>query len=181
LGNDGNSLGYQGYDPYYAGIPSGYSYGSPVVYAGYPSSYSTYYPGYGQAQYYPLDPYTQSGYGSGLISMLPVGELLGGYGGGYGSEILRQVLAQGYEQGYAAGYYARDDELREQYVANLYSRDDDFYNPYSVSIGQNRRIYCQGYALGYQDALAGRQDYVSEFDGNADLFSLLLSNVIGTV
>jgi hypothetical protein len=173
LGNDVNQYGYGMSDPYYSGVPAGYY----DPYPGYQASRG-YYPQYSDAGYYP-DP---SFGGGGLLSMLPISDLLGsGLGGGLGSEILSQILAQGYEQGYAAGWYARDSQLREEYLNSLYERDDDYYDPYSVSIGDNRRAFGEGYTLGYQDALSGRRDYVQEFDGNADLFSVLLSNVIGTV
>jgi len=47
------------------------------------------------------------------------------------------------------------------------------------AIGENRRCFSEGYALGYQDALSGRQQYFANYTGDTDLVSLLLSNVIG--
>jgi hypothetical protein len=101
--------------------------------------------------------------------------------GGDSSETLREVLTEGYEQGYQAEYYARENDIRNDYLRSNYVVNDDYVDPYSYSIGENRRCFTEGYNIGYQDAMRGRHDYISQYSGNTDLLSLLLSNVIGNV
>ena len=174
LGNGGNNYyGQQQYDPYYS---SGYN--NPQYYGATPS-YAGYYPGYAQQAYYSQPTYSYSNYQDPLLETIPINELIGPGSGGYSSDLLRQVLAQGYEQGYNAGRYSRHSRLRNRYLRNLRSMDNNYFDPYSVTIGENRRVFAEGYSLGYQDAIAGRRDYASGSANNTDLFSLLLSNVIG--
>jgi len=172
LGDYGNDYyGSQPYDAYYSYSPNLYDYNS---YAQYTSYYpDTYY----QESYYSQPAYDYSGYEDSLINTIPVGELIGPSYGGYSTSLLREVLAQGYEQGYYAGRHSRRADRK--FLRRLYSIDNDFYSPYSDTISQNRRVFAQGYALGYQDALAGRDQYVSGYSRDSDLFSLLTSNVVG--
>jgi hypothetical protein len=174
LGNDNQDYyGLQPYDPYYGYAPAVYTSGGYSPYTYYPQSYT-------QIEY--VQPvYDYQGYQAPLVNFLPMDALLGPSYGGYASDTYREVLAQGYEQGYQAGWYARDNELANIYEDSSYRIDDDYYDPYAYSIGENRRCFSEGYALGYQDAMNGRQDYISNYGGNTDLVSLLLSNVIGNV
>jgi hypothetical protein len=176
LGNvNDDYYGPQPYSPYYAYYPAYNDYGGYPLYSSYyPASYST-----RTAYVQPI--YDYAGYPTPLFDVLPYDALFGPSYGGYSTDIYREILAQGYEQGFQAGWYARENRLREEYVNSLYRREDDYYDPYSYTIGENRRCFSAGYSLGYQDALYGRQDYFSEYGGNTDLVSLLLSNVIGTV
>ena len=174
LGNQSNDYyGLQPYDPYYGYAPAFYGDNGYSQYGGYyqPSSYSQ--------TVYVQPVYDYSGYQEPLVNFLPMQDLLGPSYGGYASDTLREVLAQGYEQGYQAGYYARDNQLSNDYLRSDYVVNDDYMDPYSYSIGENRRCFSEGYNIGYQDALYGRQDYISQYSGNTDLLSLLLSNVIG--
>jgi hypothetical protein len=172
--NDNDYYGSQAYDPYYG-------YGSSYANYGYSPSYNDYYPSYYSRRSVYVQPvYDYSGYDMPLVDVLPMQDLFGPSYGGYSSDTLREVLAQGYEQGYQAGWYARDNQLRENYLSNGYRVEDDYYDPYSYSIGENRRCFSEGYTIGYQDALNGRHDYISQYSGGTDLLSLLLSNVIGT-
>jgi hypothetical protein len=175
LGNDQQDYyGLEPYDPYY-----GYSqtvYSSNAGYAPY-----GYYPEtFSQVDH--IQPvFDYQGTQEPLVNFLPINDLLGPSYGGYASDTYREVLAQGYQQGYQAGWYARDNELANIYEESSYRVDDDYYDPYAYSIGENRRCFSEGYAIGYQDAMNGRQDYISNYGGNTDLVSLLLSNVIGNV
>jgi len=176
MGNQNNDYyGTEPYDPYY-----GYS---PAVYGdnGY-APYGGYYPSSSYSRTVYVQPvYDYSGYQEPLVNVLPMQELFGPSYGGYSSDTLREVLAQGYEQGYQAGYYARENEIGNDYLRSNYVVNDDYVDPYSYSIGENRRCFTEGYNIGYQDAMRGRHDYISQYSGNTDLLSLLLSNVIGNV
>jgi hypothetical protein len=173
LGNQNNDYyGLEPYDPYYGYAPAVYSDNGYGPYGGY---YSPNYTTTVYAQPY----YDYSGYQAPLVNYLPMQDLLGPSYGGYASDTLRQVLAQGYEQGYQAGWYAHENQLRNDYLGNNYVINDDYIDPYSYTIGENRRCFTEGYNIGYQDAIYGRQDYISRYSGNTDLVSLLLSNVIG--
>ena len=173
MGNQNNDYyGLRPYDPYY-----GYA---PAVYNGY-NSYDGYYPSSYTRTVYAQPYYDYSGYRAPLVNYLPMQDLFGPSYGGYASDTLREVLAQGYEQGYQAGWYARENQLRNDYLRNNYVINDDYIDPYSYTIGENRRCFTEGYNIGYQDALNGRQEYISQYSGNTDLVSLLLSNVIGNV
>jgi hypothetical protein len=175
LGNENNDYyGLEPYDPYYGYAPAVYNGGYNQYGGGY---YSTSYTETVYAQPY----YDYSGYQAPLVNYLPVQDLFGPSYGGYASDTLREVLAQGYEQGYQAGWYARENQLRNDYLTENYVINDDYIDPYSYSIGENRRCFTEGYNIGYQDAMNGRQEYISQHAGNTDLVSLLLSNVIGNI
>ena len=173
LGNqDSDYYGQQPYDPYYGYTAAGYN---PDDY----SSYAGYYPQSYSRTVYSQPVYDYSGYQAPLVNFLPMDDLFGPSYGGYASDTLRQVVAQGYEQGYQAGWYARENQLRNNYLNSDYVVNDDYLDPYSFSIGENRRCFTTGYSIGYQDAMNRRHDYISQDSGNTDLVSLLLSNVIG--
>ena len=178
FGGGGNDYyAAQPYEPYY----SNYDYYTPASY-GYDNyaSYAGYYPAtYSSQTYYSEPVYDYSSYDDPLINTIPIDELVGVGYGGYSSQLLRDVLAQGYEQGYYAGRYSRGRRHSRHYLSRVYSRYDEYFDPYSSTVSQDRRVFAEGYNLGYQDALAGRRDYVAGFGRNSNLFSLLLSNVIG--
>ncbi|MEO7672797.1 MAG: hypothetical protein ABIU09_01815, partial [Pyrinomonadaceae bacterium] len=119
----------------------------------------------------------------GLLNSLPIAELLERYTGGneFVSGLIANFLAQGYDQGYVAGQSARRNRSGEGYFQDPYVTEDGIYDPYSSSMGENRQILSEGYELGYQDALQGRNDYDPQDDGNVDLVSLLLENVLGNI
>lgn len=52
---------------------------------------------------------------------------------------------------------------------------------YSATLGQNRQLLGEGYNLGYQDAMNGREDYDPATEGNVDLISLLLNGALSRV
>lgn len=119
----------------------------------------------------------------GLLNSLPIAELLERYTGGNGfvSELIANFLAQGYDQGYVAGQSARRNRSGDRFFSDPYVTEDGIYDPYSSSMGENRQILSEGYELGYQDALQGRNDYDPQDGGNVDLISLLLNNVLGKI
>jgi hypothetical protein len=175
LGNENDDYyGLQPYDPYYGYAPAVYTGDN---YAPYGSYYEESY----SRVVYSQPVYDYAGYEAPLTSYLPMQDLFGPSYAGYSSDTLREVMAQGYEQGYQAGWYARENELRNSYFDSDYVVEDDYIDPYSYSIGENRRCFTAGYNIGYQDAMYGRQDYISQYSGNTDLVSLLLSNVIGNI
>jgi hypothetical protein len=172
--NDNEYYGLEPYDPYYGYTTASYGYDN--TYEPYDSNYSTY-----EEIKYVQPVYSYDGYDVPLVDVLPMYDMFGPSYGGYSSITYREVLAQGYEQGYQAGWYARENELSNEWLESGLRIEDDYIDPYSYAIGENRRCFTEGYALGYQDALNGQEDYVSQYSGDTDLLSLLLSNVIGTV
>ena len=198
LNRGGGSSYGQNYDPYYASgpvnygytQPSYYGYGQPQYYgSGYAPQYSGYNTGYLPAAYsaygqpaYGYDPYLSGGgllnSGGGLLSSIPLASILGQGGrGGYVTQILTQVLAQGYLQGLLAGENARESGYGEDGYYDPYVSQEGVYDPYSYTIGENRRVMSEGYDLGFEDALEGRNQYNPQAVGNVDLVSLLLGNV----
>jgi hypothetical protein len=178
LGNNGsNYYGMQPYDTYYAYSPDVYGYGD---YSQYANFYPGYYPtgNFDRSPYYSYSSYS-SPYDDELINTIPIDQLMGPSYCGYSSGLLREVLAQGYEQGYYAAQYRQDAADRRRYLERIYSIDNGYYDPYSTSISENRRVFAEGYAMGYRDAMANRRDRLSSYTRNTDLFSLLMSNVVG--
>jgi hypothetical protein len=200
----GGSGGYYD-DPYYAYNPynsSSYypSYvSSPAYYySAYPYSSASYVPQYGvysAPQYgnyysyvpsynsYPYgsyDPYVSNNYGD------PFGGLFGISGGDLNGTLVRRAIGTAYYQGYLEGQNARRSGWDDEYYNDpyqYYSFDGDYvdtyYDPYSTSLGDNRRIYSEGYEQGYRDALAGRSDLYDDYDtNNVDLVSLLLGSAL---
>jgi hypothetical protein len=179
--------GYNGYDSFYANGPVRYNTGSIYSYA---RQYAPQYAGYSQPNY-SYSSYGQPGYGyddygygqydqgsGGLLGSIPLGGLLGGSGrGGFLSNILGQVVAQGYLQGLLEGRAAKQYGYADDGFYDPYVSEEGIYDPFSTSIGENRRLMSEGYDLGYEDALAGREQFDPEEVGNVDLVSLLLGNV----
>ncbi len=173
-GNDNynDNFSENNYQPYSSGIPVNYSQTS--YYSNYPPDYGNYSPQYGQNDF---------GGGSnfgGLLGALPIGDLFGGGNdiGGFVSQGLSQVLAQGYLQGLSAGDTARRYDSADRYYNDPYVTDDGMYDQGSSTIGENRRLLSEGYALGYQDALNGRGQADEGSAGGLDLVNILLSNVL---
>lgn len=136
--------------------------------------------GYGSPYNYAYD---QDSFGGGndILGSLPIAELIQQFTGGndFVSSLIGGFLTQGYDQGFLAGQYARRNGLDEDDYYDPYVYEDGMYDPYSVTLGQNRQLLSEGYDLGYQDALSGQSDYDPIDDGNVDLVSLLLNNVLG--
>jgi hypothetical protein len=175
LGGSGNDYyGAQPYDAYYSYEPD--IYGQDIY-----SQYTGYYPDqYVSSAYYTDDSYSYSEYDDPFINTIPVDDLYAPSYCGYSSSLLKEVLAQGYEQGYYYGQYVQRDRDREEYLNDIYaSYDDPYYDPYSQTISENRRVFAEGYSIGYRDAISGRQEnyYVSARD--TDLVSLMMSNTVG--
>jgi hypothetical protein len=146
------------YNPGYYTPQYDYSY-SPDYYSGYPlNSYS-------------YDPY-------GYADDFPLGYFAGSYGGtDYLSQMYADLLANGYEQGYLDGLYASENRNVGYY--DPYTYENTVYDPYSYTLGENRRCLSEGYQIGYQDALNGNDEYDPYYsDTNTDLVSLLISNVL---
>ena len=175
------------YGQFYNENPNGNSYDRSSNYNQVPSFVQSYGSPYSD-EYQPEygDEGSQLGGNSiagGLLNSLPIAELLERYTGGNGfvSELIANFLAQGYDQGYVAGQSARRNQSGETYFRDPYVTEDGIYDPYSSSMGENRQILSEGYELGYQDALQGRNDYDPQDGGNVDLVSLLLQNVLGNI
>ena len=147
--------------------------GYPPQYAGLNPAYSQ-YAGYEQPQYDNSSPYS-----GGILNSIPLTGLFGqrSGAGGYVAQILSQVLAQGYLQGLLAGRTARQSGSGNRYYNDPYVSADGVYDPYSYTIGENRRVLSEGFGLGFEDALGGRNQYDQPSAGNVDLVSLLLNNV----
>lgn len=173
---------------YYGYNQPAYGYSQPTYYGS--GNYAPQYAGYaGYGSYLPAaysaysrPDYGYDGYssgGGGLLGSLPIGSLLGSSRGGFVTQMLTQLLAQGYLQGLLAGGSARengydeDDAYYDPYVAS----EQGVYDPYSYTIGTNRRLMSEGYDLGFEDAVEGRNQYDPRAVQNVDLVSLLLGNV----
>lgn len=174
-GNDGY-YDQNSYQPYTSGIPVRYgpAYANYGRYTPQYASYDQGYSPYGQGGYYE----DQSNYGS-LLGALPINDLFGGGNdlGGYMSDGLSQMLAQGYLQGLTAGDTARRYNYGDRYYNDPYVTNSGIYDQCSSTIGENRRLLSEGYALGYEDALNGRGGYNSGSGGGLDLVNVLLSDV----
>ena len=98
-------------------------------------------------------------------------------GGGLFRQLFTHLLAIGYDQGYQDGVAARDIRERDRVFYDPYAYDNAAYDPYSVSLGDNRRCLSQGYELGYQDAINEIDGYDQFQDGGVDLISVLIGTV----
>ncbi len=182
----GNNFGYRdrgGFDDYQpeAYYDNGPSYSSYARYGYEPAYYnSPLYVGYGDD--YGSDPgyasYGDSGIG-GLLEQLPIGDIISQFiGDDFVSGLLGSFLAHGYDEGFLAGQWARENKWGDRYFDDPYDYEDEFL-PYSYSLAQNRQVLSEGYCLGFEDALRGRDDYDPFGEGNVDLVSALLGNVLG--
>ncbi|MFN2411915.1 MAG: hypothetical protein ABR535_02515 [Pyrinomonadaceae bacterium] len=118
----------------------------------------------------------------GMLSVLPYGDTIDLYSGGLAAELIQRALGTGYYQGLLEGQVARKRGWNDRYYNDPYAYYDGeqmMFDPYSSSIGDCRRMYSEGYELGYQDALAGRADDYEQLDGgNVDLVSMLIGSVL---
>jgi hypothetical protein len=173
---------YDGYDSrryspevYYAeDVPR---YHNSPMYVGYSPRYVD------GPDYYSDADYEDDGFDlSGMLGQLPIGELIANFAGdGFVSDLLSNLLAQGYDEGFMAGQAALEYGYGDDTYDNPYVFEGGFCDPYSASLGENRELLSEGYTLGYQDALNGRDDYDPYSDGSADLVSVLLSEALGRV
>lgn len=182
-GFDGNGLNAFRQSRQYHGAPYAYDQ-SPVFYNS--PVYNNVSTGYAhQPDYYDTDQTIGGGSGlDGLLGSLPIAELLGQYAGdddGFTSQLLGSLLTQGYDQGFLAGQYAAENGPDEINYYDPYSYAGGVCDPYSASLGQNRKLLSEGYALGFQDALAGREDYDPASEGNVDLIGLLLNSTLSNI
>jgi len=168
------------YDQAYYGDNYGYepqySYAQPTYYTfGYPPTYTYYEPasyyGYDQYAYNEL-PYDAFG------GALPYSDIRDLYSGGIAGELIQRALGTGYYQGLLEGQAARKRGWGDRYYSDPYLYEQAIYDPYSTSIGDCRRYFSEGYEMGYDDALRGRDEFDLADGGDVDLVSLLLSNVM---
>lgn len=181
------------YYPYYYGTPYR------LTYFGYPYDR---YPYYDQISYvniplygsYYSDPYyyddyaygpTYAGYGvptsgyqqlGSILANVPIGELIYEFtGNSIAGEILSGFLSQAYNQGYLNGQYARSNGYADRYY-DPYTYNTGYYDVYSANLAENRRIFSEGYELGYRDAIESRRIYDPYADRSPDLVSLLIGS-----
>jgi hypothetical protein len=182
----GNADNYGYLDPYpqYSYYNTGYGY-EPIYSDYYQPSYYTFgyepaYSYYEPAAYYGYDQY--AGYGLPLDSYygpLPYGDLQDIYSGGIAGELIQRALGTGYYQGLLEGQLARRRGWGDRYYYDPYLYEQAIYDPYSTSLGDCRRYFSEGYEIGYQDALRGRDEFDLAHDGgDIDLVSLLLGNAL---
>lgn len=140
-----------------------------------------YYDTVNTAPYSPVFGYGPANYNQGYYEPAAVIYPRNAYvGSGAGSQYVRrifdQLLATGYEQGFADGITAAG--MRQQQNATYYDPyvyQEDIYDPYSTSIGSNRRCLSQGYELGYEDARRDQRANNIYYDnGGLDLVSVLI-------
>jgi hypothetical protein len=182
FGNSDNN-GY--YDPYpqYSYYDTGYGY-EPLYSDYYQPTYYTFgyepeYAYYEPAAYYGYDQYV--GYGISQDSYygpLPYGDLQDIYSGGIEGELIQRALGVGYYQGLLEGQLARRRGWGDRYYCDPYAYEQAIYDPYSTSLGENRRYFSEGYELGYEDALRGNDEFDLAQGGDIDLVSLLLGSAL---
>jgi hypothetical protein len=192
-----------GSDEYFGDLYSTYA-NSPYSYATYYNDYPYFAPAYGPIvipQYsaynaspyyggYAYDTYSNvllpAGYGGDDGQLNELANYIDLYTGGLGSELLARALGTGYTQGLLEGQYAQ----RYGYAADrgydyydpyaYYGYQDTSYDPYSASLGDSRRMFAEGYELGYRDAMADRGEdfYDQAGGGDVDLVSLLIGSAL---
>ncbi|HUR97339.1 MAG TPA: hypothetical protein VMZ26_04645 [Pyrinomonadaceae bacterium] len=158
------------------GYESQYSYSQPTYYTfGYPAA-STYYE---PAAYYGYDQYAYNELPSdafgGALGYSDVQDI---YSGGIAGELIQRALGTGYYQGLLEGQLARKRGWGDRYYSDPYLYEQAIYDPYSSSMGNCRRYFSEGYEMGYDDALQGRDDFDLAGGVDVDLVSLLLGNVL---
>jgi hypothetical protein len=182
----GNNDNYGYLDPYpqyaYSNTRYGYEplyseYYQPTYYTfGYEPAYSYYEP----AAYYGYDQY--AGYGlpeQSYYGPLPYDDVQDIYSGGIAGELIQRALGTGYYQGLLEGQLARRRGWGDRYYNDPYLYEQAIYDPYSTSVGDCRRYFSEGYELGYDDALRGRDEFaLGRRGGDIDLVSLLLGNAL---
>lgn len=147
---------FGGGDPYYSN-----SYYAAPAYSGY-SAYPSYQTRYLDGPYYQTySPYS-GGYDPYYAAPLYGGEMFGGTGLkstllNVGFSLLQGFLGQGYTDGLLAGQYARTNRIDGYY--DPYTYDNAYYSPYVSSLADQRRIFDEGYRMGYEDAMRNRDPY----------------------
>jgi hypothetical protein len=173
LGGVGTPAFDQSYYPEYGAYRPQY-YGTYLPqYAGYNSGYSP--AGYGNGvTYYDSYLYDDPYY----AEVLPVQYFVtNAPGGDLFRQIFGQLLAIGYDHGFRDGLNARRIRERDRTFYDPYTYENEIYDPYSVSLGYNRRCLSQGYELGYEDALNNVGVYDQFQHGDLDLVSVLIGAV----
>ncbi len=166
--------------PYYAGDNYGYAsqhqYSQPRYHTfGYAPTSAYYEP----AAYYGHDQYTYNDLPyDRFAGALPYNDVQDIYSGGIAGELIQRELGTGYYQGLLEGQQARKRGWGDRYYSDPYVYEQAIYDPYSTSIGDSRRHFSEGYEMGYEDALSGRDDFDLAGGGEVDLVSLLLGNVL---
>lgn len=152
-----------------------YSYYEPTYHTfGYAPTYSYYEP----ATYYGYDQYAYNSLPyDAFDGALPYNDVHSIYSGGLAGELIQRALGTGYYQGLLEGQLARKRGWGDRYYSDPYLYEQAIYDPYSSSIGDCRRYFSEGYEMGYDDALRGRDEYALADGGDVDLVSLLLGNV----
>ena len=154
-------------DPYWSTMPSYVSYNRG---GHYPAGYS-----YATDPYY-YDPYFYDD--PHYAEVLPIQYFASDQpGGGLFRQLFTHLLAIGYDQGFQDGIAAREIEERKRVFYDPYAYENAAYDPYSVSLGDNRRCLSQGYELGYEDALNNINEYDQFPDGGVGLVSVLIGTV----
>ncbi|MBK6724482.1 MAG: hypothetical protein IPG58_14805 [Acidobacteria bacterium] len=167
--------------------PYAYQYRQPAYAPAYTygPTYDNSYNNYGYDDPYS---YNQQGFDTGsVLSSLPIAEIISQYTGEneFVSGLIGTFLSQGYDQGLMAGQNARQYGYTDEQYNDPYTYQNGAFDPYSVSMGENRRYlsegYEQGYRDGYSDAQASNQYYDQANAGSSDLIGVLLNNVLSGV
>jgi hypothetical protein len=143
-------------------------------------TYSGYSPVYAPGGYYTSEPswiYSPVTYDATPYSDSPYRSMI--YADPYTREIARDALAAGYSQGFIDGQnaasYGYDD------YSSPYGYAPTVYSGYSTSLAERQRYLCEGYEIGYRDAMEDRDSYgIYDGGGNLDLVSALLGNVMAS-
>ncbi len=142
---------------------------------GYPPTYAYYEP----ATYYGYDEYANNGIPyDAFQGVLPYNDVRDIYSGGLAGELIQRALGTGYYQGLLEGQQAQQRGWGDRYYSDPYLYEQAIYDPYSTSIGDNRRYFSEGYEMGYNDALRQRDEFDLAGGGEVDLVSLLLGSVL---
>lgn len=180
-----NGIGGGYYDDYADSQPYNRNdYGYERQYAYSQPSYNTFgYPPtntyYEPAAYYGYDEYANNGIPyDASQGALPYNDVRDIYSGGLAGELIQRALGTGYHQGLLEGQLAQQRGWGDRYYSDPYLYEQAIYDPYSTSIGDNRRYFSEGYEMGYNDALRQRDEFDVAGGGGVDLVSLLLGSVL---
>lgn len=171
--------------------PYEYQYRQPTYAPAYTygPTYDNSYNNYGYSDPYSYNP---QGFDTGsVLSSLPIAEIISQYTGQneFVSGLIGTFLSQGYDQGLMAGQNARQYGYTEAQYNDPYTNQNGAYDPYSVSLGENRRYLSEGYEQGYRDgydqgqrdAVYGGENYDQTNAGGSDLIGVLLNSVLSNV
>lgn len=181
----GSNAGYDtGYDPDYTAsnngmyAPAAYRPSGSGYYGGYPQNSGNTYDPYQSSYFNHAPQYDDQYYSDPNSTVFPVAYFTqSAPGGGFVRELFSQLMAVGYDQGFNDGLTARSMGRRNASYDDPYTYDNSVYDPYSVSLGENRRCLSQGYSLGYEDALRNNSSGMNTFrNGDVDFLSVLISS-----